>query len=73
VWPAGSCARSYALAAILPTFLRASRPRSLSYTALKAFATSAGPADTHRKRMSADGTYKKRHYPEVNDSPLYRL
>lgn len=23
--------------------------------------------------MSADGTYKKRHYPDVNDNPLYRL
>ena len=45
----------------------------MSYTALKAFGTSAGPKDTHRAKIAADGSYKKRHYPEVNDNPLYRL
>jgi hypothetical protein len=46
---------------------------SLSYTAIKAFATAAGPTATHRDRLAGDGTYKKRHYAEVNDNPLYRM
>jgi len=40
----------------------------LSFFAMKAFASSYGPADTHRRRLEADGTYAKRRFAEVNDS-----
>lgn len=36
-------------------------------------ATASGSNDTHRSRVSAGGTYKKAHYAEENDNPLYRL
>jgi hypothetical protein len=44
----------------------------LSFFAMKALASSYGPADTHRRRVEADGTYAKRRFAEVNDNPLYR-
>ena len=40
----------------------------LSFFAMKALASSYGPADTHRRRVEADGTYAKRRFAEVNDS-----
>jgi hypothetical protein len=40
----------------------------LSFFAMKAFASSYGPADTHRRRVEAGGTYAKRRFAEVNDS-----
>jgi hypothetical protein len=44
----------------------------LSFFAMKAFASSYGPADTHRRRLEADGTYAKRRFAEVNDSGCRR-
>ena len=40
----------------------------LSFFAMKALASSYGPADTHRRRVEAGGTYAKRRFAEVNDS-----
>lgn len=40
----------------------------MAFFAMKALASSYGPADTHRRRVEADGTYAKRRFAEVNDS-----
>ena len=42
----------------------------LSLLAMKALATSYGPADTHRRRVAAESTYAKRRFYEVNDNPV---
>ena len=46
---------------------------AVSFLAMKSLATAYGPADTHRRRVAAGGTYAKRRFAEVNDNPLYRL
>jgi hypothetical protein len=45
----------------------------VSFAFMKAVATPYGAADTHKRRLEADGTYAKRRFAEVNDNPLYRL
>lgn len=45
----------------------------LTLAFMKAFVISSGPTDTHRRRVAADGSYKRRRFAETDDNPIYRL